>query len=97
LPSFPVFMEENRKAKHDNDVRHVEYSRMKWANADEEEVRDEALPGNAVNEVAHSPRPNQRQTNEVIAAEPSVDKIREQSEKAYGGADPEYRLAQWIR
>ncbi len=81
--------EKNHQAKHDHDVRYVEYPRVKRSDADEHEVCDESLSCNAVNQVARSTRPNQRKTNEGPAAELSVDQICEQSEQARPGADGE--------
>jgi len=59
---------ENRQANHDHDVRCVEYSRMKRANADDDKAGDKTVSGNPVNEVARPARPNQRETHKIAAA-----------------------------
>ena len=72
MPSLPEITDKNQQTNHDYDVCGVEYSSVERANSDEDEVRDQALSGDPINEVARPPRPHQCQPNEGIAAKPSV-------------------------
>lgn len=80
-----------RDASHDHDVRGVEYSRVEWPGAEDEEVGDQPVPGNPVDEVARSTHPNECQADEVAEAKASADhdQVREQSGHAYAGNDRE--------
>jgi hypothetical protein len=51
-------------AYHNHDVCQVEYSGVQRANANEDEVGDEALPSDSVNKVAHSACHDERKANE---------------------------------
>jgi hypothetical protein len=66
-------VDKNRQTGHDRDVCRVEYSGMERPNADDDDVCDKTLSGNSVNEIARSARPNQRKTNETVAARASAD------------------------
>ena len=50
LSSSPVFVKQKRCARHDQNVCHVEHSRMKRSNSKEDKIRHETLSRNAVDQ-----------------------------------------------
>ena len=82
--SFPESASERYNPCHNHEVCQVEYSSVKRANTNEDEVGDETLPGDAVDEVAYSAGHDQREADECQHAQPGAAyQISEQSKEAH--------------
>ena len=60
------------RPEHDQDVGHVEDTRVERANLKEDEVGDEALPRHPVNQIAGATGHGQRETQERQPAQPGA-------------------------
>jgi hypothetical protein len=84
----PEIASKHPDTNHNDEICHIENASMKRANADKDEVTDEAMPRETVNQVACPARPDQTETGKRQQTQSaSKRKIHEQAQQPNPGAD----------